>query len=142
VIFYLARQGHALDEIEDMLYHRSGLLGVSGISADVRVLLASEADAAREALTLFSYRIACEVGGLASALGGLDGLVFTAGIGENSAVVRDAVCTRLVWLGVQLDADANARGAGCISTLASRVEVRVIATDEEAMIAHHTLDFL
>jgi acetate kinase len=142
VIFYLARQGKSLTDIEDMLYHRSGLLGVSGISGDVRVLLASNDLHAREAIEQFTYRIACEAGALASALQGLDGLIFTAGIGENAPAIRQAVCTRLAWLGVRLDATANARGAGRISAADSAVEVLVLATDEEAMIAHHMQDVL
>jgi len=138
VILYLGRQGHSFTDIEDMLYHRSGLLGVSGISGDVRVLLASNDPHAREAIELFTYRIAVEAGALVSALGGLDGLVFTAGIGEHSPEIRASVCARLAWLGLRLDISANAAGAPCISTPDSTVDVRVIATDEEAMIARHT----
>jgi acetate kinase len=137
VIFYLARQGKTLNDIEDMLYHASGLLGTSGISGDVRELLASKDGHAREAIELFTYRIACEAGALVSALQGLDGLVFTAGIGENAPAIREAICTRLGWLGIRLDTAANAQGAGCISAPDSTVDVRVMATDEEAMIAHH-----
>lgn len=138
VIFYLARQGHSLSEIEDTLYHRSGLLGVSGISSDMRVLLASDNPRAAEAIALFNYRIAIAAGGMVSALGGLDGIVFTAGIGEHAAPIRAAVCERLEWLGVMLDAGANAGSATCISTGQSTVKVLVYPTDEEAMIARHT----
>ena len=138
VILYLGQQGHTFAGIEDMLYRQSGLLGVSGVSGDVRVLLASSDPHAREALDLFSYRIAAHTGALASALGGLDGLVFTAGVGEHAAPVRAAVCARLAWLGVRLDDDANAAGAALVSLPDSPVEVRVIPTDEEAMIARHT----
>ena len=138
VILYLGRQGHSLADIEDMLYRRSGLLGVSGISGDVRVLLASGDPRARDAIELFTYRIACEAGGLVSALGGLDGLVFTAGIGEHAPAIRAAGCSRLAWLGLRLDSAANKSNAVCISTPDSTVEVRVMATDEEAMIAYHT----
>ena len=138
VILYLGRQGRSFADIEDMLYRRSGLLGASGISGDVRVLLASEDPHAKEAIDLFTYRIACQAGALVNALGGLDGLVFTAGIGEHSAPVRAAVCARLGWLGVRLDGAANAANAACISSPDSKVEVRVIAADEEAMIARHT----
>ena len=138
VLLYLARQGHGLADIEDMLYHRSGLLGVSGISDDVRVLLASDTPDAKAALELFAYRLAGLAGSLASALGGLDGLVFTAGIGEHAAPVRADACARLAWLGVRLDGAANAAGEALISTADSAVEVRVIPTDEEAMIARHT----
>lgn len=143
VIFYLGQQGRSFAEIEEMLYRSSGLLGVSGISGDMRVLLASADPRAREAIELFTYRIALEAGAMASALGGLDGLVFTAGIGEHAPPVRAAVCARLAWLGLDLDPAANAAGgggikAGRISAPGSRVEVHVIATDEEAMIARHT----
>ncbi|MBW4025549.1 MAG: acetate/propionate family kinase [Proteobacteria bacterium] len=138
VLLHLLRQGHSVDDLEDMLYRRSGLLGVSGISGDVRVLLASSVPAAREALDLFSYRIAWEAGALTSALGGLDGLVFTAGIGEHAPRIRAEVCARLSWLGLRLDAQANLANSPCISLPDSAIDVRVIATDEEAMIAHHT----
>jgi len=138
VILYLGRQGRSFADIEDMLYRSSGLLGASGVSGDVRVLLASEDPHAKEAIDLFTYRIACQAGALVNALGGLDGLVFTAGIGEHSAPVRAAVCARLVWLGARLDSAANAANAACISAPESKVEIRVIATDEEAMIARHT----
>lgn len=121
-----------------MLYRRAGLLRVSGISDDLRVLLASDDRRAGEAVELFTYRIAIEAGGLVSALGGLDGFVFTAGIGERSAAIRSAVCDRLAWLGIVLDPAANAGQPGRISSPDSSVEVWVIPTDEEAMIAHHT----
>jgi acetate kinase len=110
---------------------------VSGVSGDVRVLLASDDPHAREALDLFTYRIASQAGGLISALGGLDGLVFTAGIGEHAPAIREAVCVRLAWFGLRLDNAANAAGMDHISAPDSTVEVRVI-TNEEAMIARHT----
>jgi len=138
VLLYLARQGKSFAEIEDLLYRQSGLLGVSGISGDMRVLIASEDPHAREALDLFSYRVAFEIAGLAGALGGLDGLVFTAGIGERAPTIRSEICARLAWLGVRLDAAANVADATCVSAPDSDVEVRVIATDEEATIARHT----
>jgi acetate kinase len=138
VILYLGRQGYSFTDVEDLLYRRSGLLGVSGISGDVRVLLASDDPHARDAIELFTYRIALEAGAMISALGGLDGLVFTAGIGEHAPAIRAAVCTRLSWLGLRIDDAANAASAACISTPDSKVEVRVIATDEELMIARHT----
>jgi acetate kinase len=139
VILYLGRRGHSFSDIEDMLYKHSGLLGVSGISGDVRVLLDSADPRAKAALDLFSYRMAAQVGALTSALNGLDGLVFTAGIGEHAAPIRAALCSRLAWLGVRLDDAANAAGAGLISTPDSTVEIRVIPTDEEAIIARHTI---
>ena len=137
VIFYLGRLGHSLPAIEDMLYKRSGLIGVSGISGDIRVLLASDAPEALEAIALFTYRIALEIGAMASALGGVDGIVFTAGIGQHAPEIRAAVCERLGWLGAQLDPASNDCNASCISTDASAIDLRVIATDEEAMIATH-----
>jgi acetate kinase len=140
VLLYLGAQGHSFSEIETMLYHHSGLAGVSGISGDVRVLLASSDAQAKAAIDLFCYQIAIEVGGLASALGGLDGLIFTAGIGEHAPAIRAAVCERLAWLGVWLDIAANNLNAACISTPESRISVHVIATNEEAMIARHTRD--
>ena len=139
VIFYLARLGHSLPAIEDMLYNRSGLLGVSGISGDIRVLLASEAAEAREAIELFTYRIALEAGAMASALGGVDGIVFTAGIGSHAPAIRAAVCERLGWLDARLDPSANDRNAYRISTEDSPIQILVMPTDEEAMIAHHVL---
>ena len=138
VIFYLARKGRCLDDIEQMLFERSGLLGVSGVSGDVQILLASRDPHAREALDLFTYRIACETGAMATAMGGIDGLVFTAGVGQHAPKIRAEVCRRLSWLGVELDEEANLRGEAYISTTDSRVAVRVMATDEEAMIARHT----
>jgi len=138
IVLYLARQGHSFGDIEDMLYHRSGLLGVSGMSGDIRDLVASTAKAAQEAVELFTYRISTEVGALASALGGLDGLVFTAGIGEHAPIIRAAVCERLAWLGISLDTVANAANADRISKSKGRVTVLAMKTDEEAVIAGHT----
>jgi acetate kinase len=138
VILYLGREGHSFADIEDMLYRRSGLLGVSGISDDVRVLLASTDPRAREAIDLFTYRIACEAGSFVSVLGGLDGLVFTAGIGEHAPAIRAAVCDRLAWLGLRLDDAANAANARRINAPDSKIEVLVIPTDEELTIARET----
>ncbi|GHH24615.1 acetate kinase [Sphingomonas glacialis] len=137
-LLYLARQGRSVAEIEDLLYHQSELLGVSGISGDLRLLLASDDARTVEVISLFSYRIAVEAGGMASALGGIDGFVFTAGIGERSAVIRAAVCERLAWLGIALDDAANAANARQISATDSKIKVLVYRTDEEAMIAQHT----
>ena len=125
--------------IESLLYRGSGLLGVSGVSSDMRVLLASDEPSARFAVELFVYRIGREIGSLAAALGGLDALVFTAGIGEHAAAVRAAVCRQAAWLGVELDAAANASHGPLISTATSAVAAWVIPTDEELMIAQHTL---
>ena len=143
VILYLLQQKHlAASEVEEVLYKRSGLLGVSGISSDMRDLLGSADIHAREAVELFVFRIAREAAALAGTLGGLDGFVFTAGVGEHAAPIRQAVCERLAWLGVVADPDANARRADTISAAASRVEVRVIPTNEEIMIVRHTIGVL
>ncbi|MGA9865612.1 MAG: acetate/propionate family kinase [Acetobacteraceae bacterium] len=138
-VLYLMRERKMnAAEVEDMLYHRAGLLGVSGISGDMRTLLASNDPYAREAVTLFVARLAREAGGLVSALGGLDGIVFTGGIGEHAAPIRAEACARLAWLGLRLDAAVNARGAGRISADGSDVEAWVIPTDEELMVVRHT----
>ena len=123
--------------LEAMLYTKSGLLGLSGISDDMRVLQASADPRAAAAIAHFVYAIAKYAGAYATALGGLDAFVFTAGIGENSAPLRAAVCARLAWLGVELDEAANAAGGPRISGPDSRVSVWVIPTDEELMIADH-----
>jgi acetate kinase len=128
--------------IERLIYQESGLLGVSGISSDMRTLQASDDPRAKEAIDLFIYRIGRELGSLAAALGGLDAIVFTAGIGEHSVDLRRRVCSDAVWLGVELAAEANARGGPRISTGASRVSCWVIPTNEELMIARHTLTLL
>jgi acetate kinase len=130
------------DAVERLLYHESGLKGVSGISNDLRVLLASDDPRAARAIDLFVYRICREIGALAAALGGLDGLVFTAGIGERSPEIREKVCRRAAWLGIELDPQANAAGGPRISTAASEVTVLSIPTDEGLMIARHTLAVL
>ena len=140
ILYMLQQKGLPAAEIETLLYQRSGLLGVSGISSDMRVLLESRTPEAREAVELFVFRIAREAAALAGSLGGLDGFVFTAGIGEHAAPIRAAVCKRLAWLGVALDPAANARHADRISARDAPVEVRVIPTDEEAMIVRHTLE--
>jgi acetate kinase len=125
--------------VEEMLYKRSGLLGVSGLSSDMRVLLASDEPAARFAVELFTYRIGRELGSLAAALDGLDALVFTAGIGEHAPLLRDRVCRQAAWLGIELDPAANQANGPRISTDTSRVSVWVIPTEEELMIARQTL---
>ncbi len=142
VILYLQQErGRTAKEVEDLLYKQSGLLGVSGgISSDMRSLLASKDPRAEDAIELFVYRIARDIGALTSSLGGLEGIIFTAGIGEHAPEIRARVCARLGWLGVALNEKANARDADVISTEQSRVEVRVVPTNEEAMIARHTLD--
>jgi acetate kinase len=137
LLYLLQSRGMTAGDVSDLLYKQSGLLGVSGLSADVRTLLASAAPPAAEAVDLFAYSAAKHIAALGSALGGLDGLVFTAGIGEHAPAVRAAICARLGWLGVELSAEANAANEAIISAVTSRVEVRVIPTDEEAMIARH-----
>ncbi|HVV92984.1 MAG TPA: acetate/propionate family kinase [Hyphomicrobiales bacterium] len=140
VVLYLAREkGMAVADIEDMLYHRSGLLGVSGITGDMKALLASGEPHAKEAIDLYVWRIARESAALAGTLGGLDAFVFTAGVGENAPSIRRAVAARLAWLGVALDEAANAAGRLCISQPSSRVSVWAIPTDEELVIARGTL---
>jgi acetate kinase len=125
-------------EVETILYKQSGLLGISGISNDMRDLLGSRTSSARLAVDYFVYRAAKEIGALAAVLGGIDGLVFTAGIGENSAEIRSLVCEASAWLGIDLDREANARGDGRISQRNSRVSAWRIPTNEELMIARHT----
>lgn len=140
VLLYLIRERcMSASAVEDLLYHRSGLLGVSGLSSDMRDLLASDDPKAAEAIELFTFRIARETGALAASLGGLDALVFTAGIGEHASEIRRQVCARAAWLGVSLNDAANARGDRRISSDESRVAVWVIPTDEELMVARHTL---
>jgi acetate kinase len=124
--------------IEKLIYQQSGLLGVSGISSDMRSLLESAEPRAKLAVDLFVYRIGREIGSLAAALGGLDALVFTAGIGERAAPIRERVCRDAAWLGVKLDEAANAKGGPRISAAHSRVSAWVIPTNEELMIARHT----
>lgn len=140
VLLYL-QSVHGLDagELEDLLYHRSGLLGVSGISGDVRTLSHCGDPRAKEALDLFAFRASRETAAMANSLEGLDALVFTGGIGEHSPLMRAAICARLAWLGVEIDGDANARGEVCVSASNSRVRVLVVPTDEEQVIARHTL---
>jgi acetate kinase len=129
-------------EIERLIYHESGLYGMSGISNDVRDLQASPSPAAKTALDVFVYRATRELGSLAAALGGLDAVVFTAGIGENQPEIRARICRASEWLGLELDAAANARHGPRISTPASRVAAYVVPTDEESMIARHVQGML
>ena len=143
VVFYLMRErSMSADEVEHLLYYQSGLLGVSGVSSDMRELLASKDPRAREAVELFAYRAARELGSLAAALGGLDALVFTAGIGERAAPVRAMICEQARWLGVELDAIANESHRAVISSAGSRVTVCVVPTDEEIVIARHSCRLL
>lgn len=128
----------SVEAVTDLLYHRSGLLGLSGVTGDMAMLLAAPEPHARQAVDVYVYRIAREIGSLAAALGGLDTLVFTAGVGENAAPIRARICELCGWLGVRLDADANASGARRLSLSGSRVKVLVIPTDEQVVIARGT----
>ncbi|MEI7445160.1 MAG: acetate/propionate family kinase [Burkholderiales bacterium] len=138
VLWLMRERGMSADEIQSLLYDRSGLLGVSGVSSDMRTLLASDAAGARRAIDLYCYRIGREIGSLAAALGGLDALVFTAGIGEHAAPVREAVCRHAAWLGARLDAAANAAGADRLHAPDSGLAIWRVPTNEEGMIARHT----
>lgn len=139
VVLYLMQSlGMDAEAIEALLYRESGLLGVSGVSSDMRTLLQSDAPSARFAVDLFTYRAGREIGSLAAALGGLDAIVFTAGIGEHADPVRAAICRHAAWLGVELDDTANRAHAQRISTAQSRCAAYVIPTDEELMIARQT----
>ncbi len=142
VLYLLAQKGMKPDEVEHFLYHDCGLKGISGVSNDVRDLLASDDPQAAFAIDYFAYRIAQLTGALAASLGGLDGFVFTAGIGENAAPVRAKVAQRLAWMGLELDTEANAKNGPLLSTPTSRIACYVVPTDEELMIARHTLAVL
>jgi acetate kinase len=138
ILYLLQHEGMDADAIEELIYRRSGLLGVSGLSSDMRALLASDSPAAQEAVDLFVYRIGRELGSLAAALGGLDALIFTGGIGEHAAAIRARVCEDARWLGIRLDAAANAKNGPRISRHDASVSAWVVPTDENLMIARHT----
>jgi acetate kinase len=143
VVLYLFQGlGLTAKQVEGMLYKESGLLGISGISNDMRVLLASREPAAQLAVDYFVYRAAKEIGALAAVLRGIDGLVFTAGIGENSPAIRERICAASAWLGIELDPEANAHQGPRISSPGSRVSAWVVRTNEELMIARHTASLL
>jgi acetate kinase len=142
VLYLMSEKAMSAKAIERFLYNDCGLKGLSGISNDVRELLASSDPRAKLALDCFVYRIALFTGMLAAAMGGIDGFVFTAGIGENAPAIREAVARRVAWLGIELDAAANAEGGPLISVKGSRIPCWVIGTDEELMIASHTLGVL
>jgi acetate kinase len=137
LLFLLDELKFSVREVERLLYRESGLLGMSGLSSDMRELLASDAPTARLAVDVFIYRARRELGSLAAALGGLDAVVFTAGIGENQPEVRERICADAAWLGVELDPAANLRHGPRISTERSAVSAWVVPTDEETMIARH-----
>lgn len=142
LLYLLTAKGMSAAAIEDLLYRDCGLKGISGISNDLRELLTSEDPAAALAIDYFVYRTALNAGMLAAALDGLDAFVFTAGIGENSAVIRSRIAQRLVWLGAVLDAAANEHGKPLISRPDSKIKIYVVPTNEELMIARHTLSLL
>ncbi|MGA9603802.1 MAG: acetate kinase [Methyloceanibacter sp.] len=142
VLYLMSEKGMSAKEIERFLYNECGLKGLSGISNDVRELLASKDPRAKLALDHFVYRISLYAGMLAAAMGGIDGFVFTAGIGENAPAIREAVARRLTWLGLDFDPEANAGGKMLISRSGSRIACYVMPTDEELMIARHTLAVL
>ena len=142
ILFLMDELGMSARAIEKLLYTRSGLLGVSGVSSDMRALEASSEPFAKAAIDLFVYRIGRELGSLVAALGGLDAIVFTAGIGENSVAIRSHVCRNAAWVGVKLDASANERQGPLITVSDSPVSAWVIPTDEELMIARHTLQLV
>lgn len=142
VLHLMLQEGMSAHQVEALLYGQSGLLGVSGISGDMRVLHACADPHAKEAIELFVWTVARHMAALIGSLEGLDGIVFTAGIGENDPVIRSAICARMAWAGVLLDEAANAANAPVISRPDSRIAVRVIPTDEERMIAFHTFNML
>lgn len=140
ILLYLMREkGFSVTQLEQLLYRKSGLLGVSEISADVATLLASDAPAAAEALDLFAFQVARQTAALAATMGGLDRFIFTGGIGENASTVRRMIAERLKWLGAELDEQANASGAATLSTATSSIVVERRSTREELMIARHVL---
>jgi len=138
VLYLLQEKGMSANDVADLLYHKSGLLGLSGISADMRVLLDSNERGASEAIDFYVYRIVRELGSLAAALGGLDALVFTGGIGEHAAMIRQRVCEGAAWLGLSIDSSSNASNGPRITGMDSRVSAWVISTDEDEMIMRHS----
>jgi acetate kinase len=142
VLYLMQEKNMSPAEVSDLLYNESGFFGVSGISDDMRVLLASDDPAAKQAVALFVYRIGRELGSMAAALGGIDALVFTAGIGEHAAEIRCRVCEDAAWLGVNLDQSANLTGGALITRTGSRSSAWVIPTDEDLMIARHAWTLL
>ncbi|MBD8892332.1 acetate/propionate family kinase [Roseibium litorale] len=142
VLYLLTTKGMTGAEISDLLYKKSGLLGLSGISSDMRTLSESPSAEARKAIDYFVFRIRREIGAMASVLGGLDAVVFTGGIGEHSALVRSEVCANQDWLGMEIDTALNASAEAVISKHTSRVKILVVPTNEEEMIRRHTLSLL
>ena len=141
VLYLMDQEGLSATDISDMLYKKSGLLGLSDLSNDMRTLEASDSLEARQAIDYFVFRIQRELGGMAAAMGGIDGLVFCGGIGENSAFIRDRVCERTAWMGIEIDHSRNDAHARVISTEMSRTTVMVIPTNEELVIARAAREF-
>jgi len=137
VLHLIQQKGMSAEALVDLLYRRSGMLGLSGVSSDFRELLDSDNPRARFAVEVFCYRVAGHIASFGAALGGLDGVVFTAGVGENAAPVRSAICRACSWLGLELDDAANGQHQTRISVPNSRVTAYVIKTDENLMIARH-----
>lgn len=142
ILYLLEEENLSVQQLSDLLYKKSGLLGVSKLSNDMSVLLKSTKATAQEAISLYVHRIVREMGGMMTLLKGIDGFVFTAGIGENAAEIRRRVCTELAWLGVEIDDRANKENSSVISTSNSSIKVCVIPTNEELMIAQHTFEIL
>ncbi len=142
LLYLLQNDKMSAGDLEKLLYQQAGLLGMSGKTSDMRDLLASNDAPAREAVELFVFRIARETAAMAASLGGIDGFVFTAGIGEHAAEIREMVCARLAWLGAKLDPAANAKGEGRIATTDSKIDLWVIPTNEEAVIARQALSII
>ena len=141
VLYLMDQEGLSATDISDMLYKKSGLLGLSDLSNDMRTLEASDSLEARQAIDYFVFRIQRELGGMAAAMGGIDALVFCGGIGENSAFIRDRVCERTAWMGIEIDHNKNDAHAQVISTEMSRTTVMVIPTNEELVIARAAREF-
>lgn len=140
VLYLMEEKGMSVKDVTNLLYKESGLKGVSGVTHDMQTLLESEMPHAKEAIELFCYQAARQLAGLIPALGGLDVLVFTAGIGEHTAAIRKGICDYLGWLGLEIDEKANSKNAPAIHADKSCIEVLVIATDEERMMAQHVLN--
>lgn len=142
ILYLLEHEGMTPKEVTDLLYKNSGLKGLSGLSNDMRQLEAAATPNAQQAIDYFVFRVRREIGAMAAILGGLDGVVFCGGIGENSATVRRSVCHEMEWVGLRIDDHANSVNMPVISSADSRVKILVVRTDEEAMIARHTLAIL
>jgi acetate kinase len=142
LLYLMQEKGFTSSELEHLLYHQSGLLGVSGFSADIAELIASSEQPAKEAVELYAFTIARQAAALAATLGGIDRLVFTGGVGEHAPEIRAMVGARLRWMGMEIDEMENGKNASAISSRASRVKVGVIPTDEEGVIARHARQLL